>query len=172
METLERYFNARIGAFLDRTGMPPTTFGMKAVGDPNLLRQIESGRSVTLRLADQALAFINEYDKEPGTARAPPYRRRIRGPAPEASRTRRDRAMSEESMEQRTGPPIRFLRMPEVVARTGLAASTIRDWVAAGHFPQPVSLGSRAKGWIEAEITEWSRGRIAASRGAAESGAR
>ncbi len=80
--------------------------------------------------------------------------------------------MSEESMEQRTSPPIRFLRMPEVVARTGLAASTIRDRVAAGRFPQPVSLGPRAKGWIEAEITEWSRRRIAASRGAAESGAR
>ena len=172
METLEGRFKTEVSAFLVRTGMPPTTFGMKAVGDPNLLRQIEGGRSVTLRLADQALAFINEYDKEPGTARAPPHRRRTRGSAPEASRTRRDRAMSEESMEQRTSPPIRFLRMPEVVARTGLAASTIRDRVAAGRFPRPVSLGSRAKGWIEAEITEWSRGRIAASRGAAESGAR
>ena len=41
MQTLEEQFNARLNAFLDRTGLSPTTLGMKAVGDPNLLRQIE-----------------------------------------------------------------------------------------------------------------------------------
>ena len=46
METLERYFNARLAAFIDRTGISPTTFGMRAVGNPNLMRQIAAGRSL------------------------------------------------------------------------------------------------------------------------------
>ena len=33
-----------------------------------------------------------------------------------------------------------------------------------GRFPQPVSLGARAVGWIEAEVDEWMRERIEASR--------
>jgi hypothetical protein len=71
METLTEQFKTRVGAFLVHTGMPPTTFGMKAVGDPNLMRQIEEGRSVTLRLADQALAFIDEYGRPVARSRLP-----------------------------------------------------------------------------------------------------
>ena len=80
--------------------------------------------------------------------------------------------MNENSMEQRMGRPIRFLRLPEVAARTGLAASTIRERAAAGRFPRSVSLGGRARGWIEAEVDEWSRSRIAVSRGVGETVAR
>ena len=68
--------------------------------------------------------------------------------------------------EQRTGPkaipPIRFVRLPEVMARTGLSRSTIHVWVAEGRFPKPVPLGARSVGWIESELDEWMRGRIAA----------
>ena len=63
MQTLEEQFNARLNAFLGRTGLSPTTLGMMAVGDPNLLRQIERGRSPSLRTADRILAFIDEYDR-------------------------------------------------------------------------------------------------------------
>ena len=62
-------------------------------------------------------------------------------------------------------PPIRFLRLPEVQARTGLSRSAIYIRIAQGRFPRPVSLGARAVGWIEAEIEEWMRERIARSRG-------
>ena len=72
--------------------------------------------------------------------------------------------MSEQPMEQRTNPPTRFLRRPEVMARTGLSRSTIYVRLAEGRFPRPVSLGSRAVGWIEAELDEWIRKRIAESR--------
>ena len=72
--------------------------------------------------------------------------------------------MSEQPIEQRTNPPTRFLRRPEVQARTGLARSTIQVRLAEGRFPRPVSLGSRAVGWIEAEVDEWIRERIAESR--------
>ncbi len=66
--------------------------------------------------------------------------------------------------ERRTKPPTRFLRLPEVMKRTGLSRSTIYVRVAAGRFPQPVALGGRAVGWIEAEVDEWVRERIAESR--------
>ena len=65
---------------------------------------------------------------------------------------------------ERTNPPIRFLRLPEVMARTGLSRSTIYVRLAAGCFPRPVALGMRAVGWIEAEIEEWVAEQIAESR--------
>ena len=109
METLKQRFSSRVSAFLGRTGLSPTAFGMKAVGDPNLIRQIDRGRSLSLRTADRVLAFMAEYDGDSGGARDPPRRQ--------------------------------------------------------GCFPRPVSLGSRAVGWIEAEADEWIRERIEASRG-------
>lgn len=172
METLERQFNSRVSGFLEETGMGATTLGLKAVGDPNLLREIAKGRSPSLRIADQVLAFINRHERDSGGARAPPRRRRRRAPSSRARRTKRSRVKSEQPMEQETNAPIRFLRLPEVEARTGLARATIYARMAAGTFPQSVSLGGRAVGWIESEIEEWSRNRIADTRGGAHGGAR
>ena len=70
-----------------------------------------------------------------------------------------------EPIQQTTNPPTRFLRLPEVRDRTGLARSTIYVRLDQGRFPQPVSLGARAVGWIEAEVDEWIHERIAESRG-------
>ena len=64
METLERQFNSRVSGFLEETGMGATTLGLKAVGDPNLLREIAEGRSPSLRIADQVLAFINSHERD------------------------------------------------------------------------------------------------------------
>ena len=57
-----------------------------------------------------------------------------------------------------------ILRLPEVLARTGLSRSSIYLRIAEGRFPVPISLGGRAVGWIEAEIQEWLEDRIQASR--------
>ncbi len=66
-----------------------------------------------------------------------------------------------------------ILRRKQVEARTGLARSTIyaktRYDPANPHaydpgFPQPISLGARAVGWVESEIDEWIRDRIHAGR--------
>ena len=67
-------------------------------------------------------------------------------------------------IEPETRRQVRFLRLPEVLARTGLSRSTIYVRLEQGRFPQPVSLGARAVGWIESEVDEWMRERIAASR--------
>ena len=69
---------------------------------------------------------------------------------------------------QETRRQVRFLRLPEVLARTGLSRSTIYVRMAQGRFPRPVSLGGRAVGWIESELNEWMREWIAASRSDAE----
>jgi len=57
-----------------------------------------------------------------------------------------------------------ILRRKQVEARTGLGRSTIYAKVAAGEFPAPVQLSTRAVGWVEAEISRWLEARIAASR--------
>lgn len=57
-----------------------------------------------------------------------------------------------------------ILRLPVVKARTGLSRSTIYLRISEGRFPKPVSLGSRAVGWIEEEITEWLNQQIETSR--------
>ena len=67
----------------------------------------------------------------------------------------------------KTQGPGRFLRLPEVMARTGLSRSTIYVRLDQGRFPKPVSLGGRAVGWIEAEVDKWIRERIVESRGTA-----
>lgn len=68
-------------------------------------------------------------------------------------------------IERKTRGQVRFLRLPEVLARTGLSRSTIYVRLDQGRFPRPVSLGGRAVGWIEAEVDEWIREQIEASRG-------
>lgn len=60
--------------------------------------------------------------------------------------------------------PARILRLPAVRARTGLARSTIYLRMSEGSFPQPISLGPRAVGWIETEVDAWLQQQIETSR--------
>jgi len=48
-----------------------------------------------------------------------------------------------------------ILRRPLVEARTGLARSTIYEWMKQGTFPKPVALGARLVGWRESDIDAW-----------------
>ncbi|MCG8004240.1 MAG: AlpA family transcriptional regulator [Candidatus Thiodiazotropha lotti] len=61
-----------------------------------------------------------------------------------------------------------ILRLPAVKARTGLSRSTLYLRVSEGSFPKPVSLGSRAVGWVESEVNNWINQQIEASRKAAQ----
>jgi len=61
-----------------------------------------------------------------------------------------------------------ILRLPAVKAVTGLSRSTIYLRISEGRFPKPVSLGDRAVGWIEAEVQEWLKQQIVASRRTAD----
>ena len=50
---------------------------------------------------------------------------------------------------------IAILRLPDVLARTALSKPTLYRLMNAGDFPRSVSLGGRAVGWRDNEITEW-----------------
>lgn len=58
----------------------------------------------------------------------------------------------------------KFLRLPAVKDRTGLSRSTLYARIAQGCFPKPISLGSRAVGWLESEVNEWLERQISKGR--------
>ena len=57
-----------------------------------------------------------------------------------------------------------ILRLPTVKAITGLSRSTIYLRMSEGSFPEKISLGSRAVGWLETEVQDWLDERISVSR--------
>ncbi len=56
------------------------------------------------------------------------------------------------------------LRLPTVKNRTGLSRSTIYLRILKGEFPQSISLGERAVGWLESDINIWIEKQITKSR--------
>ena len=164
MELLTEFFRSRVDAFLERTGLVPSTFGRQAVGDLNLVRELRRGRSPTLATADHCLAFMEGSEETLIGDRDSSRADRLRD---STSRERRNRPMTR-TMVQEVEMPTRIVRLPEVMARTGLSRSTIYVRLGQGSFPKSVQLGARAVGWIEAEVDEWIRRQIAESRGVAE----
>lgn len=58
----------------------------------------------------------------------------------------------------------RIIRIDEVCDRLQLSRSWIYQQIALDQFPRPISLGSRAVGWVESEVDDWLGHRIAQSR--------
>lgn len=56
---------------------------------------------------------------------------------------------------------MKILRLGAVIESTGLARSTIYKLIGLGEFPKPVPLVGRSVGWVENEVHEWIKGRIA-----------
>jgi prophage regulatory protein len=63
-----------------------------------------------------------------------------------------------------TRTPVRFLRLPAVKQITGLGKTALYERIKLGQFPPPVKLGGRAVGWVEEEVDQWARQRVAAAR--------
>jgi prophage regulatory protein len=57
--------------------------------------------------------------------------------------------------------PQTILRRPAVEKVTGLRRSAIYERIAKGIFPKPIPLDGRAVGWLESEVLDWQRARIA-----------
>ncbi|EIS3891505.1 AlpA family transcriptional regulator [Salmonella enterica] len=72
--------------------------------------------------------------------------------------------------EQATVQPVRILRLRDVVRKTGMARSTLYDWLNPKSsrydptFPKQVMLGRQSVGWLESEVDMWLQRRIADSR--------
>ena len=68
-------------------------------------------------------------------------------------------------MDKKHTPQKRFIRLPEVLSRTGYGRTTIYRKMEDGSFPRSVKLGgppvdpeafdSRAVAWIENEVEQW-----------------
>lgn len=58
----------------------------------------------------------------------------------------------------------RLIRLPEVVARTGLRKSAIYQRAKDGTFPGSIKIGTYNVAWLESEIDEWVADRVATSR--------
>ena len=54
----------------------------------------------------------------------------------------------------------RFLRLADVMERTGLSRSSIYQSISEGNFPQSINLSERSVGWLESEIDAWMKSRI------------
>ena len=73
-------------------------------------------------------------------------------------------------MDKKHTPQKRFIRLPEVLTRTGYGRTTIYRKMEDGSFPRSVKLGgppidpnvfdSRAIAWIEDEVDQWIDSRI------------
>lgn len=59
----------------------------------------------------------------------------------------------------------RFLRLPEVIQRTGLSRASIYARQADHTFPSAVPLGAHAVGWVESEVSDWCDAQVRAARG-------
>jgi predicted DNA-binding transcriptional regulator AlpA len=53
--------------------------------------------------------------------------------------------------------PTRYLSMPEIAARTGLAESTVRTYRARGKLPAPAVMVGMAGGWTVDVIDAWAK---------------
>lgn len=58
-------------------------------------------------------------------------------------------------------PNVKMLRLATVVEKTGIARSTIYDWINPksprydATFPKQRRLGQQSVGWLESELDEW-----------------
>ena len=55
---------------------------------------------------------------------------------------------------------MRIIRLNEVINRTGLGKTSLYKFIKAKTFPQPIALGERDVGWVEAEVDQWITARI------------
>jgi prophage regulatory protein len=57
-----------------------------------------------------------------------------------------------------------ILRLPQVKTQTGLSRSAIYQRISKQKFPKQIGLGGRAVGWLESDVQNWIKQRLAASR--------
>lgn len=58
-----------------------------------------------------------------------------------------------------------LLRLPDVLARTGLSRSALYKLVKEGKFSSPIELLGRTRAWPASEVDAWVLDRIRSARG-------
>lgn len=57
--------------------------------------------------------------------------------------------------------PVTLHRLPAVMARTGIAKSTLYLMISQGRFPEPVKLSARSVAWPSDVLDSWIAERVA-----------
>lgn len=53
-----------------------------------------------------------------------------------------------------------LLRLPQVMAQTGLTRSGVYELIATNDFPRQIPLSARCVAWVESEVQAWIAGWI------------
>tara|TARA_R110001599_G_scaffold16344_37_gene66743 strand:+ start:648 stop:878 length:231 start_codon:yes stop_codon:yes gene_type:complete len=69
------------------------------------------------------------------------------------------------SINVQPSPPT-LLRIGEVIARTGLARSTVYQLIGQGQFPAPIPLHGRTRAFVASDVDAWVQARIDAAKAA------
>lgn len=69
-------------------------------------------------------------------------------------------AIARAPVSQAVLPNTVMMRLPEVLAVTGLSKSTVYSMAKAGTFPNPVKLGARAVAWPSHLVQKWMADRV------------
>ncbi|EJX0633941.1 AlpA family transcriptional regulator [Salmonella enterica] len=54
----------------------------------------------------------------------------------------------------------RFLRLTQVMDKTGLKRSQVYAYMKTGDFPKSIKIGPSSVAWLESEIEEWIKAKI------------
>lgn len=54
----------------------------------------------------------------------------------------------------------KFLRIKDVIEKTGIAKSTIWLWVNENKFPKPIKISPRVTVWENSKIEEWINSKV------------
>ena len=57
-----------------------------------------------------------------------------------------------------------FLRLPEVLRRTGLSRTALYEQIKNNAFPKPIRIAKRSVAWTDEDVNRWCNDRIALSR--------
>ncbi|TQK00160.1 AlpA family transcriptional regulator [Herbaspirillum sp. SJZ107] len=57
-----------------------------------------------------------------------------------------------------------IITLERVTEKTTLGRSSVYNYMKDGRFPASVRLGERHVGWVEAEVDDWVKKQVAASR--------
>ncbi|MFZ5722654.1 MAG: helix-turn-helix transcriptional regulator [Pseudomonadota bacterium] len=129
-------------------------------------------KTIDVAPTSESVSAHNEADgtdNAPSTTPEKPVRRKKRR-VQKAADPKESPATPEPSPETTEKESIVFLRLDEVIRRTKLSKTTIYDYLNPKHrlydptFPTPISIGSRAVGWIESEIDAWMQAQVGKSR--------
>ena len=55
----------------------------------------------------------------------------------------------------------KLIKLPKVMAKTGLSRSHLYALAQQGEFPKPIKLSERSSAWVESEVDGWIEERIA-----------